>query len=147
MKKLVLLLVLLLSLPALASGLKPTVDAADRLFLALRIGAVVGGGTTYSGTVNGPTPARIVAVTAYTSAAAVGAGNSGFRISDGSNNCDCQISCTTTGTSGFGDAGAKRMSCTGSCTFAPGAALTMASLSACATTQPNVTYAYAWSRP
>jgi hypothetical protein len=77
----------------------------------------------------------ITNVTFYTSVVATGAGNTVLRISDGTNNCDATLSCTTVNNT----TGAKAATPTGTCTFATGATLTASVQTAgCATTQPTL---------
>jgi hypothetical protein len=87
-------------------------------------------------------PARGVTVSALTcriSAQSAGTGNTTVRVSDGTNNCDCVASCAGTGVSAFGDAGMKRVACSGGCTFAASAVLTMSVTAGCGTTQATPT--------
>lgn len=63
-----------------------------------------------------------------------GAGSTTFRVSDGTNNCDCAMTCATSQSTG-----PKGLACTGTCSFAPSASLTLSiSATTCTTTQPTI---------
>lgn len=84
---------------------------------------------TYGGGVLPATSFLAQAIRYRTSlAGAGGTTNWVFRISDGSNNCDCSVACNTA-------AGNLRTACSGSCTFAASASLTYSvnSIGDCAT--------------
>lgn len=146
MKKL-LLLALLIPTLGQAQGIVRNAPDAERLIGALRIGAAIGGSTNYSGYIVGNQPVSVAAVTWTVSViGGVTSGNSGFRVTDGTNHCDCIVPCATTGSGGTGDIGTKRKLCTGTCTFPPGTVLQYNSNSTCNSTQPTVVYAYIWAK-
>ncbi len=77
----------------------------------------------------------VTAVSGYNHVASGGgAGLTTWRVSDGTNNCDCSMLCTATA-----GIGAQRSApCAGSCSFAPRAALLLSvTVAGCTTTQPS----------
>jgi hypothetical protein len=124
--------------PALAQGVSRVRPIEEHLALTIKIGGVLTT-STLGGYVLPTRSFEVQAVTGRCGAPSAGAGTVTFRVSDGTNNCDCAAGCTTTGVTGMGDAGMKRIACTGSCTFAASSALTFSVTSPCASTQPTVT--------
>lgn len=92
------------------------------------VGAATVAGTIYGGTA---LPAKAFTVTEsrfrISVAGSGGSTNAVFRITDGSNNCDCAFACNVAG-------GNKDIACTGNCAFAASASLTesMNSIGNCA---------------
>ena len=138
-------LVVLACLPVLgaAQGVsKPTRPHEE--IIAFRNWASAITATTYGGGSTGSSAVLVTAFGAYSSSAAVGAGSIVFRVTDGTNVCDCTASCTTTGVTGFGNGGTtvggKRIACTGACLFPANTSFSFAVQTAgCATTQPTLT--------
>jgi hypothetical protein len=78
-------------------------------------------------------------VSASISVSAAG-GTATFRITDGASNCDCVADCTSgSEVNKIGSVGPRRWSCSGACSFAPGARITHSLFSGCSTTQPTGT--------
>lgn len=144
MKQALLLLTLLPSL-ALAQGISRDVKPGEFLMMTRHL-AVAITATTYQGTTtSSERSVKVSAVTMRLATPASGAGTVTFRISDGTRNCDCAISCTATGVAGLGDAGSKRAACSGACAFPPSSLLTFSCASAgCATSQGVPTSLDVW---
>lgn len=80
---------------------------------------------------------RVDAITWFcTTAAGTATGTMTLRVTDGTNNCDAVVDCTTTDVRATGT---KRIATTGACAFAPGAALSASIQAQCLTAQPSVT--------
>lgn len=145
MKKLLSMLLLALPMIVFGQGITRQVRVPEVLLMSRHLGGAVAASTAYTRT---KLPAdRGFQVTAVTSAinsgpAAAGAGTVVFRITDGTNNCDCTANCTTTAPH-FGSTNAPvridGAACAGTCTFAPSASLLLQTTTAnCASTLPTV---------
>jgi len=142
MKKLLAALAILAPALALGQGVayKPLIPEHTLLSWHFNVAAATGTcPATGTGCAGHVLPARsftVAGVATYVSVVSGGgAANTTIRVSDGSNNCDCNLACNTVTNS----TGAKRATCTGTCTFAPGALLTVnVQTAGCTTTQPTL---------
>lgn len=98
-------------------------DASPKLWSAIYVNTTLVAGTTYGGEVL-PTGVSSLTFNAIrfrvTTAGTVGSTNTALRISDGTNNCDCNFPCNVA------SASVQRIACTGTCVFAAGASVTYA---------------------
>lgn len=139
------LLILSLAIPVVVYATVVSAPVSGRheaLLMSRHLGAAVAASTAYTRTMLPSERGFLVsAVTAGVNAgpAASGAGTVVFRVTDGTNNCDCTANCTTTAPH-FGSTYAPvRVACSGSCLFAPGASVALQTTTAnCASTLPTV---------
>jgi hypothetical protein len=101
---------------------------------------VAAAAATYGGHALPAKAFTVTGVTGYVSGVSgAGAGNTTWRISDGTNNCDCNFPCA--GGAGVGSNATGTLRCTpsGTCAFAASSALSISVQTAgCATTQPTI---------
>lgn len=135
--------ILLLGTPSISSpqGLARSALAPEETLFSWHINAATTGAcpNTGSGCAGLKLPSdrgfRVTAVAGHVmTASGGGAGISTWRVSDGSNNCDCTVACSLTNTAGP----QRAETCTGTCTFAPGSVVQLnLQASTCTTTQPT----------
>lgn len=107
----------------------------DEVLLLTRTVNTTVAAAAYAGVQVGARSMTVAAVTTHVSVVSGGgAGSTVFRLADGTNTCDCALTCVASqGT------GAKRATCSGGCTFPPAALVTMSVASTtCTTNQPAV---------
>lgn len=130
-------LLLIVIAPALAfsQGVARPAFPPELIFVARYINAVAAAGNVFGEVVIGARPFTIRRVTTrVSSAGGGGAGTTVFRATDGTNVCDCTMTCAASQSTG-----GKDVACSGACTFTPGASVaTSIATAGCTTTQPTI---------
>lgn len=120
-----------------AAGYIASVTPHTLTSLELNVAAAA---ATYGGHILPPRAFTVTGLTGYVSGVSGGgAGNTTWRVSDGTNNCDCNFPCQGGAGVGSNSTGALRCTPSGTCAFAASASLTVAVQTAgCTTTQPTI---------
>lgn len=121
-----------------AQGVQRSKREPEATLVALQPNSALVGGGTWGSLRIPATPGRSITATTASmhvfSASGGGAGSTVVRVSDGANHCDFSVACTSTNSQGE-----KTATGTGSCTFAPGASISVTiNATTCTTTQPSV---------
>lgn len=134
MKAIIGFAVLLVSGPALGGGVSRSAHDEQQVITATILGVAAASATPYGSrkTARAFTVSGVTAIVSSVSGG--GAGNTVFRISDGTNSCDATLTCAVSQAA----VGSKELVLSGACGLAPGTLTLVIQASGCTSTQPAI---------